>query len=160
MVRKWEWEETKGRDRDLFRLFLDAFRIALISILGVSVQKPAIMQFWERPEKAQNWSDFDLSKSHRKNSTLFRKYWSWDTMFCKQKIIVLHGNYSTDPNNVSSEVKSHIFSIGIGQCTFATFPRNCTICTHTHTNASVQNICVDERFWWHLHLWVVWEVPM
>lgn len=79
---------------------------------------------------------------------------------CKQKIIVLHGNYSTDPNNVSSQVKSHIFSIGIGQCTFATFPRNCTICTHTHTNASVQNICVDERFWWHLHLWVVWEVPM
>lgn len=91
------------------------------------------MQFWERPEKAQNWSDFDLSKNHRKNSTLFRKYWSWDTMFCKQKIIVLHGNYSTDPNNVSSEVKSHIFSIGIGQCTFATFLRNCTICTHTHT---------------------------
>lgn len=46
---------------------------------------------------------------------------------------MLHGNYSTDPNNASSQVKSHIFFIGIGQCTFATFPRNCTICTNTHT---------------------------
>lgn len=77
-------------------------------------------------------------------------------MFCKQKIIVLHGNYSTDPNNVSSEVKSHIFSIGSGQCTFATFPRNCTICTHTHTQMlpykiyalmnDFDDICIYERY--------------
>lgn len=100
------------------------------------------------------------STSRRTTEKTQHCFESIEVEFCKQKIIVLHGNYSTDPNNVSSEVKSHIFSIGIGQCTFATFPRNCTICTHTHTNASVQNICVDERFWWHLHLWVVWEVPM